>query len=168
MINLDQFREHIVQPALREAQCWSKSAENMVIGVALVESGLRFLVQVKGPAKGLWQIESAPYDDVLKYIRLVPRRHQLCLSAAGFETKLPPLFLPPHDAVIYNLRWGAIIARYFFARFPEALPNHEDYEGMATLWKDRYNTSLGKGTVEKGIEAFKKACIPDIEKGHRL
>ena len=51
----------VIRPALKKLRLWSPSAEELVFGTAIVESGLTYLKQHgDGPALGLWQVEPAP------------------------------------------------------------------------------------------------------------
>ena len=62
MIDHAQFREHVVRYALKCTGTWSHAAENLVVGTALAESGLKFLRQKGGgPALGLFQIEPSTF-----------------------------------------------------------------------------------------------------------
>jgi len=44
-----------------------------------------------------------------------------------------------------------IFARLYFMVSPRSIPN--TVEGRAKLWKEIYNTSAGKGTIERYIDA---------------
>ena len=55
----------VIRPALTKINLWSSSAEELVLGTAIVESGLTYLKQHgDGPALGLWQIEPATHEDL--------------------------------------------------------------------------------------------------------
>ena len=55
----------VIRPALTKINLWSRSAEELVLGTAIVESGLTYLKQRgEGPALGLWQIEPATHEDL--------------------------------------------------------------------------------------------------------
>ena len=56
----------VICPALEKLSLWSPSAEELVLGTAIVESGLTYLKQHgDGPALGLWQVEPATHDEPL-------------------------------------------------------------------------------------------------------
>ena len=60
-----QMLSLVIRPALEKLSLWSLSAEELVLGTAIVESGLTYLKQHgDGPALGLWQVEPATHDDL--------------------------------------------------------------------------------------------------------
>ncbi|KKM02974.1 hypothetical protein LCGC14_1779030, partial [marine sediment metagenome] len=55
MIDVEHFRLHIVRATLIYMRMWSASAEELLVGTAIQESGLRYLRQSNdGPARGLY------------------------------------------------------------------------------------------------------------------
>lgn len=155
MINAPQLRELVVRPALRRLELWSEEAENIVIGTAAVESKLHYLKQLgDGPALGLWQIEPATHDDVWGNYLLfrIARARALHWVAGHFVERYEVPQIPPHDWLVYNLRYAAGVCRLIYRRAPEALPSTVD--GMAALWKLRYNTPKGKGTEEDFVRTY--------------
>ena len=64
-LNLDHFRADVIQPTLAHLdgddapRFQGLAAENLLLGTALVESGLHYLHQLGGgPALGIYQIET--------------------------------------------------------------------------------------------------------------
>lgn len=146
MIDLAQFRAEIVRPTLKALDMWSASAEILVVGTALVESGLRYLRQIEGPALGFYQVEPATHDDLSEnWLRYRP-------EIAGNA------MLRPRQAsrMVYDLRYATAICRLIYWRRPEALPPPRDLEGMAQFWKAHYNTALGKGDPAKFVRLAKE------------
>ena len=65
MLNIQQFRANIVRPTLEAIGAHSRAAEDLVLGTALQESNLHYLRQLnEGPARGVYQMEPATYDDI--------------------------------------------------------------------------------------------------------
>jgi hypothetical protein len=154
-INAAQLREHVIRPTLKHLDLWSQAAENLVLGTILTESRGEYLKQVgTGPALGLIQMEPATHDDIwnnhLKY--------QPVLSAKLRELETPAALTKGALELIGNLYYAAAMCRVFYRRLPDPLPAADDPEGMARLWKKRYNTPLGAGTVEKALPYFRQAC----------
>ncbi len=52
---------------------------------------------------------------------------------------------PTPEALAGNLWYAAAMCRVHYYRYPEPIPDH--LSGQAALWKQRYNTELGKGTT---------------------
>ncbi|MGH6742988.1 MAG: hypothetical protein ACREDY_28850, partial [Bradyrhizobium sp.] len=64
-----QVREYVIRPALQRLNAWTQAAENLVLGVAMHESRLRYIDQLDwagkpGPAFGLWQMEAPTHNDL--------------------------------------------------------------------------------------------------------
>lgn len=140
------FRDHILVPSLVEINSYSKAAERLLLGTAIVESGLKYTKQINGPALGFFQMEPATHDYIwLKFIGATRREHLL--------QGLSKLAVKPADSkeMRNNPFYAAAMARINYLRFPEALPDENDIEAIAVYWKKYYNTAAGKGTVERFI-----------------
>jgi len=135
-----------IRPALTKINLWSSSAEELVLGTAIVESGLTYLKQHgDGPALGLWQIEPATHEDL--YTNFLNYRPEL--GSKLMELRSPNLSMGENLAT--NLMYGAAVCRLCYYRMPDALPAAGDIEGQASFWKQHYNTLLGAGTVSKYV-----------------
>lgn len=116
---------------------------------AAVESHLgHYVYQIGGPARGIFQMEPATaidiYDNYLRYQEGL-RDELLYFCAAD-----------PERDLLGNIPYQILMARFHYLRVKEPLPKAEDSKGLAEYWKKYYNTTLGKGTVEKAIEEYKK------------
>lgn len=152
-----QVKDYVIWPALERLSPvipFSIAACQLVLGTALHESdGLKYIDQVDkaakpGPAFGPWQIERITFDDHLRRMndKLIPGMY-------GYLSWKPDV-----ADLHWNLRLGAAMCRLIYWHAPETLPLAGDALGMAQLWKKRYNTPLGAGTVEKALPWFKLAC----------
>lgn len=157
MLNLAQFREHVVQPVLRYLDPdipWSVGAENLLVGTALQESGLTYLDQLApgpGPAYGVFQMEARTFSGHLAWLDRQPY---------GLQTKVRTLQASWPDGVEQlrtNLAFAAAMCRVHYRRAPEAIPAGDDLVGLGRLWKLRYNTPLGAGTVEQFVTGYRRA-----------
>lgn len=141
MLDPQQFRRLVIRPVVRRLGLWSPAAERLLLGTALTESGLRRLHQVRGPARGLYQIEPATLRDL--YANWLPRRPKL---AEGLD-----LFTAPRsaleDQLIWNLAYASAVARLIYCRRPEPLPRADDLPALAGYWKAHFNTAAGKGAA---------------------
>ena len=136
----------VIRPALKKLKLWSLSAEELVLGTAVVESGLTYLKQHgDGPALGLWQVEPATHDDL--YTNFLNFRPEL--GSKLIELRAAGLSLDENLAT--NLMYGAAVCRLCYYRKPDALPEAGDIEGQASFWKQHYNTIFGAGTVSKYV-----------------
>jgi len=152
-MDAEAFRTDIIRPALKLTELWSPGAENLVLGTALVESGLNVVKQYGGgPGLGFTQIEAATYNDVIKYLKLrQPEMGDSILSACYLGDMYPDA-----QALIWHLRLAVLITRVIYYRRPEPLPEANDVRGMALYWKRFYNTLDGKGDTEDYIKAWEK------------
>ncbi|WP_334128932.1 hypothetical protein [Sneathiella sp.] len=135
------FRDLIIRPTLGALNMGGRAAEDLLLGTALVESGLRHLRQIRGPALGLYQCEPATYADILEYVRARP----------DILARLRPLIagsgLPDASQIVWNLKFATAICRLHYWRVPAPIP--ADRAGQAAYWKRYYNTVHGRGTVAK-------------------
>jgi hypothetical protein len=139
MLDPNQFRRLVIRPVVRRLGLWSPAAERLLLGTALAESGLRQLHQVRGPARGLYQIEPATLRDL--HANWLPRHPKL---AEGLRLVTAPHAVP-EDQLIWNLAYATAIARLIYYRRPEPLPRADDLSAQAEYWKAHFNTTAGKG-----------------------
>lgn len=151
MINPRDFRLLVIRPTLQGLGLWSAAAERLLLGTALAESGLRRLKQVRGPALGLFQMEPATHEDLWKsYLRFRPQ----WAARLGGLTAVFALNHPPHERLIWNLRYATAMARLVYWRRPEPLPDAADLDALGTYWKAHYNTRAGDGTPARWRHAI--------------
>ncbi|MBL4692008.1 MAG: hypothetical protein JKY92_01605 [Magnetovibrio sp.] len=149
MIDVEQFRNDVVQPVLKELNLWSESAEELIMGTAAQESNLVYLKQTgSGPALGICQMEPATHDDIWdNYLRYQTEK----------STAMKDMFgVVAGDArhLTWNLGYAVAMCRICYSRAPSALPDADSVEGMAEYWKDHYNTPMGAGTVDEFINNY--------------
>jgi hypothetical protein len=163
MINPSQLRYSIVMPTLVAMDMWSPAAENLLMGTAMQESRCgEYLVQIEGPALGIFQVEPATADDII--FRYLQERPQLLRR---FETAWRTLDSRPInwsgvklgqvcDEIASNLRFATAVARIRYWMVPKPLPAAGDIAGLAAYWKAHYNTPLGRGTEAEFIKNYHK------------
>lgn len=149
-LNVDQIRELVIRPTLAVVDIVvTPEAEETLLAIAAHESaGFRYVAQIHGPALGLWQMEPATHDDCWEHFidkrpGLIKRVRVLCTD-------------PGHDAseMAWNLRYACAMARLQLRRFPEALPAPHDLDAIAALWKLRWNTPAGAGTIAQFVANY--------------
>lgn len=156
----ESFRSEVIDPTLKLLDLYSPAASNLLLGTALVESGLEHRKQIGGgPARGLFQIEPNTFHDV--YGRYLKTRQSLL---ARVNSLLTPQ-MPPVDQLWDNDRLGCAIARIRYRYAKEKLPDADDAEGLASYHKKYYNTSAGKTDVGRSIKAFEVAIAGSMEAG---
>lgn len=151
-IDVGQFREMVVRPVLQDLWSYTRAAEELLVGTALVESDLRYLRQLNGgPALGVYQMEPATHNDIVRNFlryREPLRQGVLRWSAGVFEV----------SQLAWNLAYATAMARVHYIRVREELPLHDDVPALAAYWKQWYNTRLGSGTIEDFIAAYERGA----------
>lgn len=146
-MNAKQLRTEIIKPALVMIGLYSKPAEDLVFGTACIESHCgEYLCQLNGPAVGIFQMEPATHDDIYKnFLKYKP----------DLKARVMKLFAPGLSAaenLKSNLMYAAAMCRIHYLRVSQPIP--ENRREQAEYWKKYYNTSKGKGSVEKYLEAY--------------
>lgn len=147
----DQLLTLVIRPVLKAMDAHSAAAERLLLMIAAHESdGFRCIAQVRGPAVGFYQMEPFTHDDLMAY--LTARRPDVLEKMSQWVTR------PTSDALAWNLAYATAMARAFFLRLPDPLPNSDDLEGLAQYAKQHWNTRLGKATWEDYLNAYRRYC----------
>ncbi len=143
-LDVEHFRLHVVRATLIYMRMWSEPAEELLLGTAAQESGLRYLRQFNaGPARGVYQIEPATHDDIAG--RYLKRKPALRKRVAALRATEPSAI----DQLATNLAYATAIARLRYWMDPEPLPEANDIDGLAAYWKRVYNTPRGRGRASE-------------------
>lgn len=147
------LRDLIIRPTLVEMGHYSPAAEALLLGTAAQESrGGRYLAQLRGPARGIYQMEPRTHDDLWRHF--LPSRRPL--KALLLSWAHDPAPYPSPDQMVYDLRYATAMARVHYLRVPAPLPAADDILGLATYYKKYYNTPLGRATIEEALKAFQE------------
>lgn len=153
MLDLKQFEDMVVGPALAEIGLDGAAARAIVLGTALQESGLRYLRQIgPGPALGPFQMEPATHDDI--WSNFLAYREPLADAVKGMR-------VPGRGAgqMAWNLLYAAAMCRVHYYRVPARLPDPADADAMGAYWKNYYNTGLGSGTAAEFTAKYRAAGL---------
>ncbi|MBJ7539882.1 hypothetical protein [Marinomonas transparens] len=159
-LNLSQFREYVVIPALSQLSgiSYSLAADQLVMGTLAQESHGTYIKQLgKGPAMGLFQMEPATHADLwLNFIqfRRPIQNSLLVMTSDSVDEKYVSDGFPDHNALVWNNRYAAAMCRVHYYRVKYALPKANNIKALAQYWKDYYNTVHGAGTAEEFIKHF--------------
>ncbi len=157
-LNLSQFRDYVVVPALEQLGYYSLAAEQLVMGTLAQESNGTYIKQLgDGPAMGLFQMEPATHKDLwLNYLRYKPALSEklLNMTSDSVDECFDANGWPDHNALVWNNRYAAAMCRVHYYRVKYELPKANDINALAAYWKDHYNTKDGAGTVQEFIENF--------------
>ncbi len=134
---------------------FSVEACRIVLGTAIHESRLRYLDQLSndpsrpGPAFGLWQMEGRTLADHLAWVERDAALAQK-IDALRVQWPVVPAQLQG------NLYFACALCRVHYRRAPEPIIGATTAE-LGRLWKLRYNSPLGAGSVADGVEAMRHA-----------
>lgn len=145
MLHIGQFRTLVIRPVLETLRLDGEAAEQLILGTALQESGLRYLKQLgDGPALGVFQMEPRTHDDIwLNFLAFKPELAERVKSLVA---------APISEALAGNLWYACAMCRIHYRRVPRPLPAAGDIEAQAAYWKVYYNSSRGKGRVSEYID----------------
>lgn len=146
-LNRRQFQRYILRPSLEKLGLYSPQAERLLTMIVAHESLKgHYIVQTTGQAKGLYQMENATHDDVLRWVhKNRPELYRQIVEMGDGQ--------PSAVKMITDLDYATAMARAFFLRFPEALPTGNDEE-LAAYAKYRWNTKMGKATPADYLKAY--------------
>ena len=156
-MNSGQLRG-LIRETLQEVDLYSKSAEELLMLTAAVESNLgEYIEQTKGPALGIFQMEPLTHNDIMdRWLSQAPKAIRekvekfLAKYVGDIERHEDELTLQ------YNLKYAILLARLKYYTVKAPLPPHHDKHALASYYKKYYNTPLGKGTVSKALEKYNK------------
>jgi len=162
LIDPRQFRDDVVQPTLAAMDMGGAAPENLLMGTAAVESGLRYLRQLhEGPAVGLFQMEPETARDIVQRYLLnrdeIDTRFQRAfqLINTGEIDWQDVAIADVRLKLLSDLRFATAMCRLRYWMVPEPLPAADDIEGLGRYWKQHYNTPQGAGTPEKFVAAYR-------------
>lgn len=150
MLDCSQFRSLIVEPVLSKLRLYSKNAEELLTFTCAAESlGGTLLVQIKGPALGIYQMEPNTYTDI--WVNFIRARNQLAtLMSLHFGcNKIPDI-----QRLIYDLHFATAMARIHYLRAPGNIPDAKDTDALWDYYKKYYNTPKGKAKKEDAINKY--------------
>lgn len=148
-MNQDDFKNYIVTPALDGIGLGGDAATTLLVGSAIIESGLEYLKQRPGPALGILQCEPATHALVKKWIE-----NRSNLKCAVLRTCYMG-DLPDDEALIFNLRYAVCIARCLYASIMEPLPLATNAMALARYHFKYYNNG-GKTDVWQSKLIFER------------
>ncbi len=148
-MNKDDFKTLIIEPTLAGIGLGSPAATILLLGSAIIESGLVYLKQRPGPALGLYQIEPETHQLVKTWIEHRPKLKQAILKTCYLHD------LPDDEALIFNLRYATCIARCLYASIHEPLPLAGNAMAFARYHKKYYNRG-GKSIIEQSRKIFEE------------
>lgn len=152
MFNKVQFRD-LINRVLTNIGLNSDSATELLMLTAATESGFgTYIRQINGPARGVFQMEPNTENDIWNnYLKYKPE-----LSKKINNLKMLGTTTTTFTDLEVNLAYQIAMTRIHYLRVPSKIPNSTDITGLATYWKNHYNTSNGAGDINTAISNYKK------------
>lgn len=89
-------------------------------------------------AFGIYEMEPIGYKQAIHYLSI----------------HYPMYRIPPRKQIIWDLKAATILARAYYASWPEKLPNSSNVLAMAMYYKKYWNTAAGSATIDSTIENY--------------
>jgi hypothetical protein len=153
-IAVHDFRAYVVKPGLDVCESLGKVpcpvfTEHLLVATAAQETALgRWLHQAGGgPARSVYQIEPASLDDLDRgFISATPRFKPLMDTVR--------LGVPLGEQIMWDLRLATVIARLFYFRVREPLPQETTTESLWHYYKTYWNTKAGAATRDSFVNSL--------------
>lgn len=138
---------------------YSEAAVELLMMTAAQESGLgKYLVQLKGPARGIYQVEPATERYVVGELQ---RRHPaLYKKIMGMNAEGDGQGTAGDRDMIFNLAYATALARANYFLKPGPIPARPG--DQAAYYKKFWNTELGKATEAEAFGAYCQLCLPVV------
>lgn len=157
-MDLYQLKYRIIKPTLQNANLYSDTAVNLVLGTFIAESNCELIEQVInynpmvfGPALGFGQMEPFTHDDCWNnFLKYKP-------DLADLIKGLCNIIKQDSNLLKTNINYMVLMTRIKYLRAKQTLPKANDALALATYHKVNYNSLLGKADISANIPKFQKA-----------
>jgi hypothetical protein len=153
MINVNQLIKYVIIPTLKHLDPdipYSDTAVDLLVMTCAHESlGGKYLHQINGPARGIYQMEPNTEDDIdHNFLNFRPKlENKVDSTRGGFVD----------GEMMYNLAYATAMARVHYWRVSESLPdplNAGYIDALGEYAKKHYNTHKGKATAKAYVRDY--------------
>lgn len=132
----------------------------LILGTAAAESRMGFYNrQVRGPAIGMFQMEPNTAWDILQnYVAYRDIMKDAIKAVTGCSMRSRSGLI---NELEFNPELQVVMCGIHYRRRKAQLIDREP-ETLAAIWKEKYNTYKGKGTIEHFVHAYNKYITPFI------
>ena len=159
MIYKDHLRA-LIREVLRHLEPeipYSEAAVELLMLTAAQESGLgKYLVQLKGPARGIYQVEPATERHVLDTLK--SKHPVLYAKLMSFNAPADGQGTNEDRDMVFNLAYATALSRVNYWLKPGPIPSRPG--DQAAYYKKYWNTPLGKATEAEAMTAYFNLCLP--------
>lgn len=133
---------------------YSEDIRELLMLTAAQESHCgKYLIQINGPAVGIFQIEPATYNDLFDNYLIYNQDLLKIIDTFNLNSEIWLIHLTGN--IVYQI----IIARLQYRRFKEAVPSAKDIPGLAYYYKKYWNTIKGKATIQEAIDNYNRYAV---------
>jgi hypothetical protein len=136
----EELRAYVIAPCLEHLGEWSKSAENLLLGTAALESGMGFHLQT-GEQKGVGLFQILPSLHTEIWDHFLVSDADLASKVRGLASQREFL-VHPHAELATNLSYATAIAWMIYKYHQTHLPEANDTEGLAKAWAEGYHSKI--------------------------
>jgi hypothetical protein len=132
----------------------------LILGTAAAESRMGFFNrQIRGPAIGMFQMEPNTAMDIIQnYVAYRNSMKDAIKTVTDCDTSNRPAFIKELE---FTPELQTVMCGIHYRRRKAQLTDREP-ETLAAIWKEKYNTYKGKGTVEHFVRAYNRYITPFI------
>lgn len=146
---LRQTLRRVTETLMPDGRWSTTKVHDLLMETAAVETALGEIVRQKnGPALSVWQILGFNFVEIQEYFS--KKDPQLLARAMLFYNAGQP----ESWNRVHNVPWTAAMSLLFYEKATQGafLTRLDTLESRGRLWKQIYNTRLGKGTVEAYVQ----------------
>ena len=150
------LRTFVIADTLRYLHAWSRSAENLLTGTAIQESGLGFCLK-SGGRLGIYHISPMHHRAVWdQYLVNDPEKASLVRGLAGQHSFIEN----PHLELLTNLRYATAIAWCIYEKSGCTLPPAGDIWGLGTIWHRHFHRK-SSGSVQDFVRNYRELALTE-------
>jgi hypothetical protein len=147
-----QLHEHIRHACQVLSPNNTPQAIQLMIGTACAETHFgTFRDDYEPQGRGVYQFDGVRFNDIRDYL-IVQRKdiHKIIIEEFGFDMR----YIGFNSALDHSPLLNSVLCRIGYYMKPEPLPYVGDVIGQAAYYKKHWNSSIGKSSPEKYIEAL--------------
>lgn len=154
-ICVEELREYVIQPTLKQLGEWSLAAETLLLGTAAKASGLGFHLKTSD-SKGIGLYQITPQQHLSIWDHYLVHNPDLASKVRGLASQRE--FLASPDAELAtNLSYATAIAWMIYRRELEQLPRANHLRRQAQCWQQCF---APQGCVNDYIDCFRRFITP--------
>lgn len=145
------LRNYVVADTLRYLGDWSQSAENLLVGTAIQESGLGFSMK-SGGRLGIYHISPAHHRAVWdQFLVHYPEQASRVRGLAGQHS----FTRNPHRELLTNLRYATAVAWCIYQKSGCHLPASRDIHALGRIWHRHFHRNPS-GTAADFVRNYRE------------